>query len=162
MAKRIRLSSVSTDSWDTDWFKCCLCQGDTTESFISSAEGYQMLVKSKNPKMLPVKSCFIWPSGFREDFYNSNIQNCLMAAIFVNGLEQNEQSLQRICHRCCLLSFGSFDQAYRQFLFGQFLKIFSKTPKPNVPKHGRKHLWKVLYKDCSFHPTRITYGGHVC
>jgi hypothetical protein len=45
MAKRIRLSSVSTDSWDTDWFKCCLCQGDTIESLISSAEGYQMLAK---------------------------------------------------------------------------------------------------------------------
>ena len=46
MAKRIRLSSVSTGSWDTDWFKCCLCQGDTIESLISSAEGYQMLAKN--------------------------------------------------------------------------------------------------------------------
>jgi len=46
MAKRIRLSSISTDSGDTDWFKCCLCQGDTIESLISSAEGYQMLTKN--------------------------------------------------------------------------------------------------------------------
>ena len=45
MSKRIRLSSVSTGSWDTDWFKCCLCQGDTIGSLISSAEGYQMLAK---------------------------------------------------------------------------------------------------------------------
>jgi hypothetical protein len=45
MTKRIRLSSVSIGSWDTDWFKYCLCQGDTIESLISSAEGYQMLAK---------------------------------------------------------------------------------------------------------------------
>jgi hypothetical protein len=46
--------------------------------------------------MLPIKFRFIWPSGFRgDDFFKSanQKQELPMAALFVNGSGQNEQSL---------------------------------------------------------------------
>jgi hypothetical protein len=48
--------------------------------------------------MLPTKLRFIWKSSFREEFFKISAnqkQELPMAAMFVNGSEQNEQSLYR-------------------------------------------------------------------
>jgi hypothetical protein len=31
-------------------------------------------------------------------------------------------------------------------------KYASEPPQPNELNLGMNHLWKILYKDCSFHP----------
>jgi hypothetical protein len=40
--------------------------------------------------------------------------------------------------------------------FYQVSVHLDKPASPNESKLGRKHLWKVLYKDCSFRPDPLT------
>ena len=84
--------------------------------------------------MLPTKFWFIWPSGFRgEAFFKqaNQKQELPVVAMFVNGSERNEQSLQKIFHKCFLPSFGSFGQVVSEE------KLFL-----NRPIRNKNCLWR--------------------
>ena len=94
--------------------------------------------------MLPTKFRFIWPSGFREeDFFKSanQKQEFPVAAMFVNGSGRNEQSLQRIFHRCFLPIFGLFGGCFLPS-FGLFGEVVSEEKIfRNQPLRNKNCLW---------------------
>ena len=104
------------------WWPCWLTDRDEMSNLIENL-----------PQILPNKFRFIWPSGFRgEDFKKSanQKQELPMVAMFVNGSELNEQSLQRTFHRCFLPSFDSFGQA-----------VSEEKIKKNQPIRNKNCLW---------------------
>ena len=92
--------------------------------FVNGSGQNVQSLKRTLPQMFPTEFPFIWGSSFRgEDFQKSANQKreLPVAAMFVNGLGQNEQSLQRTFHRRFLPSFSSFGQAVSEIK--RFLEI---------------------------------------
>jgi hypothetical protein len=106
--------------------------------------------------------------------------------MFVNGLGQNEQSLQMTFHRCFLPSFGSFGNAVSEEKIFRNRQIRNKNrllrPCLVMDRDGMSNLYRGPSIDDSYQvsdylamrfqrrrfleidqsETRITCGGHVC
>ena len=113
--------------------------------------------------MLPTKFRFIWLSGFRgEDLKKSanQKQELPMAAMFVNGSEQNEQSLERTFHRCFLISFTSFGWGVSEEKIKMWKVNGRRTPSDGKSSHC---LWQVELKmEMSYLCNSTDLHVHVC
>ena len=57
------------------------------------------------PQMLPTKFQFTWPTGYRDKIFRNRPtrnKNCLWQPFLLRNRGRNEQSLQRIFHRCLI------------------------------------------------------------
>ena len=91
--------------------------------------------------MLSTKFQFIWESGFRGEFFQKSTnqkQEQPVAAMFVNGSELNEQSLQMTFQGCFLPSFDSFGPAVSEE------KIFQKSTNQKQEWHVKEDLPQML------------------
>ena len=85
------------------------------------------------PRMLPTSFGSFDKVASEEKIFQkltNQKQELPVVAMFVNGSGQNEQSLQRTCHRCFLPSFSSFGQAV------------SEKIKKNRPIRNKNCLWR--------------------
>ena len=72
---------------------------------------------------------------------------------------------QRQCELLPSLGVRRSSSVVCRLLTFHILIFSSETPQPYELKLGRKHLWKVVYKDCSFCPdplTNMTATGNSC
>jgi hypothetical protein len=93
-----------------------------------------------------------------------------VAALFVNGLGRNEQSLHRTFHRCFLPSFGSFGQAVSgekilknpQYLYRDNCILNTDTLYLYLNKSYLSFNRGEDFLEINQSETRIACGGHVC
>ena len=113
-------------------------------------------------------------------------QELPVAAMFVNGSEQNEQYLQRTFHRCYLPNFSSFGKAVSEKIFQKstnqkqewpvtamfvngselneqsLQRTFQRCFLPNFSSFEKVVSEENIFLEINQSKTRMACGGHVC